>query len=505
MSPFEQDVLKRVRQTRKTSTPGTAAKSEGKSPRKRAKDGKVEASAASAAAAAAEGDEEGAFGAKRPRRPPAVEEETAGAEAAEDEEEQPTLEFKTPSDAETIFVVRNPTKEQVAALRKVAEDNSLELEEMKRSMDDECFRQLCQSAHRSTSFRAGSGRSAHAASRRSDVTTLSANSQSSSSTATSSSTGYHADGSSGTATNSSEGSKRSRESMRIEEPIETHRVQSPLPKYPLPKPRPDRPRRGGKRAPKVEEEGEPVASLPGIPEAERESTPVKAEQVSAAVEEPVIHADCVVFAKFKEGYSSVRFWPAVVQRMVSEGAAGGRGGAEWEVEFVEDKVRLNLKTEDLVPAAALRAGDRVTHFGFSKGQSKNGVLASHPDLSQFSGSGVISYHLQFDKAEAELVPHANIFLKAEQAKAIKRGLGGEWATPTKAAAAAAAASPSANRLGDISLDNLVDNKRRSTRTAATANSTPSSTVTKPKDGGKEETSASGSHLCYHSNLKALFE
>ena len=53
-------------------------------------------------------------------------------------------------------------------------------------------------------------------------------------TTASSSTGYHADGSSGTA-NSSEGSKRSRESMRIEEPIGPHHVQSPLPKYPLPK------------------------------------------------------------------------------------------------------------------------------------------------------------------------------------------------------------------------------------------------------------------------------
>ena len=490
MSPFEQDGLKRVRQTRKTSTPGTAtaAKAEGKSPRKRAKDGGK--GDASAAAAAVEGDEEGAGGAaKRPRRPlPAAEEETA--EVVAEEEEQPTLEFKTPSDAETIFVVRNPTKEQVAALRKVAEDNSLELEEMKWSMDDESFRQLCQSAHRSSSFRAGPGCSAHAASRRSDATTLSANSHSSSSTATSSSTGYHADGSSGTATNSSEGSKRSRESMRIEEPIETHHVQSPLPKYPLPKPRPDRPRRGGKRAPKTEEETA-AASLPGIPEAEKESTPVKVEQ-AATVEEPVIHADCVVFAKFKEGYSSVRFWPAVVQKMVSEAAAVGRGGAEWEVEFVEDKVRLNLKTEDLIPAAALKAGDRVTHFGFSKGQSKNGVLVSHADLSQFSSSGIISYHLQFDKAESELVPHANIFLKAEQAKAIKRGLGGEWATPTKASAAAAA-SPSANRL-DISLDNLVDNKRRSTRTAPGVNSTPSSAVTTPKDGGKAEMTSGGLHF-----------
>ena len=38
----------------------------------------------------------------------------------------------------------------------------------------------------------------------------------------------------------------------------------------------------------------------------------------------------------QEGYSSVRFWPAVVQRMVSDA-----GGGEWEVEFAEDKVGSN--------------------------------------------------------------------------------------------------------------------------------------------------------------------
>ena len=69
---------------------------------------------------------------------------------------------------------------------------------------------------------------------------------SSSVTTTSSSTGYHADGSSGGgtatttgSTNSSEESKRSRESMRIEEPIGPHHIHSPLPKYPLPKVRKD--------------------------------------------------------------------------------------------------------------------------------------------------------------------------------------------------------------------------------------------------------------------------
>ena len=82
--------------------------------------------------------------------------------------------------------------------------------------------------------------------------------------------------------------------------------------------------------------------------------------------------------------------------MVSEA-----GGGEWEVEFAEDKagsnpvwsshglnakmidaintyyisnllsplqVKLTLKTEDLIPAASLKAGHRVTHFGFSKGE-----------------------------------------------------------------------------------------------------------------------------------------
>ena len=55
------------------------------------------------------------------------------------------------------------------------------------------------------------------------------------------------------------------------------------------------------------------------------------------------------------------------------------------------------------------------------GQSKNGVLASHADLSQL-GEGVISYRLEFGEAEAEegkgteLVPHTNILLKAEQVR-----------------------------------------------------------------------------------------
>ena len=68
-------------------------------------------------------------------------------------------------------------------------------------MDDESFRQLYQSAHRSTSLSGGKGgqRGRRAPARLSDATTLSATSRSSSSV-TSSSTGYHADGSSGTAT-----------------------------------------------------------------------------------------------------------------------------------------------------------------------------------------------------------------------------------------------------------------------------------------------------------------
>ena len=54
------------------------------------------------------------------------------------------------------------------------------------------------------------------------------------------------------------------------------------------------------------------------------------------------------------------------------------------------------------------------------GQSKNGVLASHADMSQLGkggkggGGGVISYRVEFGKEETELVPHTNIFLKADQ-------------------------------------------------------------------------------------------
>ena len=66
-----------------------------------------------------------------------------------------------------------------------------------------------------------------------------------------------------------------------------------------------------------------------------------------------------------------------------------------------------------------------------------------------------------------------------QAKAIKKDLGGQWATPSKRAKAPSAAAASRH---DISLDNLVDNKRRSARTSSV--STPSSAVTTPKDGAK---------------------
>ena len=50
-----------------------------------------------------------------------------------------------------------------------------------------------------------------------------------------------------------------------------------------------------------------------------------------------------VYPHFQEGYSSVRFWPAVVERMVSNS-----GGGEWEVEFVEDEV--SRPTRPLKPA-----------------------------------------------------------------------------------------------------------------------------------------------------------
>ena len=46
-------------------------------------------------------------------------------------QEDATLEFKTPAEAETIFVIRSPSEEQAAMLRKMAEENSMELEEMK--------------------------------------------------------------------------------------------------------------------------------------------------------------------------------------------------------------------------------------------------------------------------------------------------------------------------------------------------------------------------------------
>ena len=72
-------------------------------------------------------------------------------------------------------------------------------------------------------------------------------------------------------------------------------------------PRPDRPKRGGKKSSKTGGGGKEAESLPDIPETEpvkdspdtkpqpQPSTPVKQE------EEPVIHTDCIVFAKFKVG------------------------------------------------------------------------------------------------------------------------------------------------------------------------------------------------------------
>ena len=54
-----------------------------------------------------------------------------GSSHEDDTQEDATLEFKTPSEAETLFVIRNPSEEQAAMLRKMAEENSMELEEMK--------------------------------------------------------------------------------------------------------------------------------------------------------------------------------------------------------------------------------------------------------------------------------------------------------------------------------------------------------------------------------------
>ena len=80
--------------------------------------------------------------AKRPRIPPTTannknkkkgNKSTQGGDDDDnvDPQEDATLEFKTPSEAETLFVIRNPSAEQAAMLRKMAEENSMELEEMK--------------------------------------------------------------------------------------------------------------------------------------------------------------------------------------------------------------------------------------------------------------------------------------------------------------------------------------------------------------------------------------
>ena len=78
----------------------------------------------------------------------------------------------------------------------------------------------------------------------------------------------------------------------------------------LPKPRPDRPKRGGKKSSKSGGGGggggNETDSLPDIPEAEqhRDSPASKLQphpSTPSKEEEPVIHTDCVVFAKFKVG------------------------------------------------------------------------------------------------------------------------------------------------------------------------------------------------------------
>ena len=125
----------RGQQTRKTSTPGTATGSAAiasASPRKR--------SAKEDGGAKFDTSDEGndlPESAKRPRIPHMVnKKEKKGHKSTQEEEdnepqEDATLEFKTPSEAETIFVIRNPSVEQAAILRKMAEESSMELEEMK--------------------------------------------------------------------------------------------------------------------------------------------------------------------------------------------------------------------------------------------------------------------------------------------------------------------------------------------------------------------------------------
>lgn len=179
-----------------------------------------------------------------------------------------------------------------------------------------------------------------------------------------------------------------------------------------------------------------------------------------------------VFAKWVER-TEIRYWPGVVQSILDE---------KFIVKF-EDNYERTLKNGDLIRVDALEPGHQVNVSSEEdQGIFRVAVLLSHPDLSSGkSGKPDVSYMVEFEpvegdpQVESRLVSYKLFHLSDEQAKIIKRDLGGQYVTPTLGR-------------GDISLDNLVVNKRRSKANTPLKIATPSRGNSRKRGGDNAETS-----------------
>jgi hypothetical protein len=469
--------LEQFRQTRKTSTPGTsevAAVAAKRSPKKRTlqKETKADTSG-DEGKTEAEAPKKRKTSPKKNKTDKSKEKSVTSVAAGTSSIKNLSQEFKVPSDPNMVnlLIFRDLDQSAMEKLKQLATELHKTATEVKISKESDTCRQLFsedspQPPGHSTQKRQP---------RVSDVTSLSSNSRSSSST------GYLADHSSvTTGSSSSDGSKRSRLSIMPELSIEPHSVVSPLPgiKGFV------RPKRGAaatRAKGKIDDDGGIEGALPGIPEEKKSATtpapmpPSTPNAKSTIVADNEIYPDVVVFAKYTE-ITRVRYWPGTVVRMAEVSEAAGAVPEKWEVRFTTDDVIVTLKTDDLIPATSLKPGHKVNVL--DDGTYRSGVVKSHADLSD----NKVSYEVHFDDVpgqpanECQLVPYTDMILTPDSVRTVRRDLGGQWATPTKTVVSR----------GQISLDNLVDSKRRSGRSSSTPTSAVGVTPAAAASSGRKE-------------------
>jgi hypothetical protein len=259
---------------------------------------------------------------------------------------------------------------------------------------------------------------------------LSEGSSTSSSSRCSGGSGYQADRSTTTSGSSVSGgsqasSKRDRLSLIPEEPIKPHSVVSPLPER--------------KPLTRVANRKKDHQVQPAQTKVNGGGHYVQGQETSAegGQEPPTVMTDSaggelslgsLVFAKYAEG-TQIRYWPAKI-------TSTDANDDHWTVRFFEDDVKGDLPMCELIPASSLLPGQRV--LVVTRGQGDDGVfhdasLTAFPDLSQ---ANTVSYPVRFDQVEGipqvdeKLVDFKDLLLTHDQAKAVKKELGGRWTRPS---------------------------------------------------------------------------